>query len=276
MTMTMTTASLTARAHDGGVADGDPAARPARRRFSAQYKLAILEEYEASSDSGAKGALLRREGLYSSHIVEWRRARDTGAISGLAATHRKKRSDAERELEKAKKKIERLAAASTGTARPWRPREKHQSSWRGWQPRARTTRRGSSRDRRVLRGGRAPARDGQRLCGDGAIPGDDLPPAPWPPGDGQAPSAGPAQQAQRCRGCPDPPGPALSPLRRRLPGAGVLHPARRGYLPGLGVELLPDPAGTRLDPGAPPPGVTRRGPDPNSSPTGRLPFGRGT
>jgi transposase len=106
--MTMTTASLTARAHDGGVADGDPAARPARRRFSAQYKLAILEEHEALNDSGAKGALLRREGLYSSHLVEWRRARDTGAISGLAAKHRKKRSDTERELEKAKKKIERL------------------------------------------------------------------------------------------------------------------------------------------------------------------------
>jgi len=106
--MTMTTASLTARAHDGGVADGDPAARPARRRFSAQYKLAILEEYEALNDSGAKGALLRREGLYSSHLVEWHRARGTGAISGLAAKHRKKRSGTERELEKAKKKIERL------------------------------------------------------------------------------------------------------------------------------------------------------------------------
>jgi len=88
------------------VADGDPAARPARRRFSAQYKLAILEEDEALSDSGAKGAPLRREGLYSSHLVEWCRARDTAAISGLAATHRKKRSDTERELEKAKKKIE--------------------------------------------------------------------------------------------------------------------------------------------------------------------------
>jgi len=78
----MTTALLTGRAHDGGVPDGDPAARPVRRRFSAQYKLAILEEYESLTDAGAKGALLRREGLYSSHIVEWRRARDTGAISG--------------------------------------------------------------------------------------------------------------------------------------------------------------------------------------------------
>jgi transposase len=106
--MTMTTASLAARAHDGGVPDGDPAARPARRRFSAQYKLAILEEYDSLSDAGAKGALLRREGLYSSHIVEWRRAREVGAISGLAPRHRKKRCDAERELEQARKKIERL------------------------------------------------------------------------------------------------------------------------------------------------------------------------
>ena len=107
--MTMTSTPLAARAHDGKVRDGDdPAAKPTRRRFSEQYKLAILEEYEGLSDPGAKGALLRREGLYSSHIVEWRRARDVGALSGLAPKHRKKRSDAERELEKAKKKIERL------------------------------------------------------------------------------------------------------------------------------------------------------------------------
>jgi len=105
----MTSASLAVRAHDGKVRDGDdPGARPARRRFSAQYKLAILEGYDALTDSGAKGALLRREGLYSSHIVEWRRAKETGSLAGLAPKHRKKRSDAERELEKARKKIERL------------------------------------------------------------------------------------------------------------------------------------------------------------------------
>ena len=76
--------------------DDDPAAKPKRRRFSAEYKLAILEEYERLTDPGAKGALLRREGLYSSHIVEWRRARDVGALAGLAPKHRKKRSTAER------------------------------------------------------------------------------------------------------------------------------------------------------------------------------------
>lgn len=102
------TPSLTGRAHDGGLRDGNPPAGPARRRFHAQYKLAIPKGYEGPSDWGAKGALLRWEGPHSSHLVEWRRARDTGAISGLAATHRKKRSDTERQLENAKKKVERV------------------------------------------------------------------------------------------------------------------------------------------------------------------------
>jgi hypothetical protein len=69
--------------HDGVMAD-DPAARPRRRRFSPEYKLAILAEYDRLTEPGDKGALLRREGLYTSHIVEWRRARDAGALSGLA------------------------------------------------------------------------------------------------------------------------------------------------------------------------------------------------
>ncbi len=53
-----------------------------RRSFTAKYKLDILTEYEAA-DSNARGALLRREGLYSSHLTEWRKARDTGALAGL-------------------------------------------------------------------------------------------------------------------------------------------------------------------------------------------------
>lgn len=67
--MTMTTATLTGRAQDGVVPNDDPAARPVRRRFTAAYKLAILDEYEQLTDPGAKGVLLRREGLYSSHIL---------------------------------------------------------------------------------------------------------------------------------------------------------------------------------------------------------------
>ena len=58
--------------------------RARRRTFTAKYKLEILAEYDAAPD-GEKGAVLRREGLYSSHIVEWREARDAGALAGLAA-----------------------------------------------------------------------------------------------------------------------------------------------------------------------------------------------
>ncbi len=63
----------------------DPEVEPkARRRtFSAAYKLRILTEYEAAPD-GQKGAILRRENLYSAHIVEWRKARQAGALAGLS------------------------------------------------------------------------------------------------------------------------------------------------------------------------------------------------
>ena len=96
-----------ARAQNGEVRD-DPAAKPARRRFTTEYKHAIVEEYDAAAETGAKGAILRREGLYTSHIVEWRRAKEAGALAGLAPKHRKKRSSAERELLRANKRIERL------------------------------------------------------------------------------------------------------------------------------------------------------------------------
>jgi transposase-like protein len=56
--------------------------RARRRRFTAQYKLDVLAAYDAAAQ-GEKGAILRREGLYSSHIVEWRRARESGALAGL-------------------------------------------------------------------------------------------------------------------------------------------------------------------------------------------------
>jgi transposase-like protein len=53
---------------------------PVRRIFSAEYKLAILAEYEACSESGEKGAILRREGLYSSIITDWRRQHRQGLL----------------------------------------------------------------------------------------------------------------------------------------------------------------------------------------------------
>lgn len=55
------------------------------RKFSAKYKLAILAEIEAASEKGQAGRILRREGLYSSLISEWRKQRDRGALGILGA-----------------------------------------------------------------------------------------------------------------------------------------------------------------------------------------------
>jgi transposase len=57
--------------------------RARRRTFTAQYKLDVLAAYDAAGP-GEKGAILRREGLYSSHIVDWRRSRDKGALAAPA------------------------------------------------------------------------------------------------------------------------------------------------------------------------------------------------
>ncbi len=72
----MTMPTVFERAHDGAVGDPPARERHQRRSFDADYKLTILAEYDRMTGSGEKGALLRREGLYSSHIVEWRRAQN--------------------------------------------------------------------------------------------------------------------------------------------------------------------------------------------------------
>ena len=85
--------------------------RPVRRTFSAEYKAGILAEYEAATEDGAKGALLRREGLYTSHIVDWRRARDAGALAGLAPKPRPRASSPEQlELARLRRRAERAEA----------------------------------------------------------------------------------------------------------------------------------------------------------------------
>jgi transposase len=102
--------STVVASHDGDMADHDPD-RPRRRRFSPEYKLAILAEYDQLTEPGDKGALLRREGLYTSHIVEWRRAREAGALAGLAGQGRaRKRTPEQVELERVRRRNQRLEA----------------------------------------------------------------------------------------------------------------------------------------------------------------------
>jgi transposase-like protein len=62
--------------------------KPVRRRFTAEYKLRILAEADACSEPGMLGELLRREGLYSSHLTTWRRQRDEGVLAGLTPKRR--------------------------------------------------------------------------------------------------------------------------------------------------------------------------------------------
>ena len=108
--MTMPTLTMQ-RAHDEAMGGDDPTLpeKPRRRTFSAEYKLAILEQYDACVGDGDKGALLRREGLYSSHIVEWRRARDAATVEGLSPrTREAKVSPEAAALAKANRRIARL------------------------------------------------------------------------------------------------------------------------------------------------------------------------
>ena len=88
--------------------DTEVAAKAVRRRFSAEYKLRILEEAEACA-SGEIGALLRREGLYSSHLTIWRRQRAARQLAGLAPKKRGPKPDLQaEELQRLRKENTRL------------------------------------------------------------------------------------------------------------------------------------------------------------------------
>ena len=90
----MSTATMARNGQDGRVPpDPEVPERPKRRRFTAEYKLAVLKEAEACTEPGEIGALLRREGLYSSHLVDWRRQRDAGALEALGKRRGRARPD---------------------------------------------------------------------------------------------------------------------------------------------------------------------------------------
>ena len=70
------------------VPDPEVRSRPHRRKFTATYKLALLREYDACEEPGEKGALLRREGVYSSSISVWRKQRSAGELQGVTPKKR--------------------------------------------------------------------------------------------------------------------------------------------------------------------------------------------
>jgi transposase-like protein len=101
--------------HDAPTNVPDPEVVPKakRRKFSAKYKLRILEEADSCTEAGQVGSLLRREGLYSSHLTTWRRQRDEGVLKGLSPQKRgrKRKDELEREVTRLQRENERLQAS---------------------------------------------------------------------------------------------------------------------------------------------------------------------
>lgn len=98
----------------GPATDPEVPAKATRRQFSAKYKRRILREADAARDAGEIGALLRGEGLYSSHLNTWRGQRERGELAGLSPKRRGRKEKAVNplakrvaELERDKRRLER-------------------------------------------------------------------------------------------------------------------------------------------------------------------------
>ena len=95
----------------GGLPDPELVERPARRRYSAAYKLRIVQEADACSAPGEVGALLRREGLYTSHLTYWRKQREKGALQALGRPRGRKPTDRrDQEIVELHRRLERSEA----------------------------------------------------------------------------------------------------------------------------------------------------------------------
>jgi transposase-like protein len=90
--------------------DPEVEAKPKRRKFSAAYRLRILEEADRCQNPGEVGQLLRREGLYSSHLSSWRKARREGSLAALSPKKRGAKPKARNPLEPKVRQLEAKVA----------------------------------------------------------------------------------------------------------------------------------------------------------------------
>jgi transposase-like protein len=113
MTLTMADMSSSGSQGPSGKEPKKPGSRDGqatRRTFTAAYKLKILREYDGLTESGARGAFLRREGLYQSHVAKWRRARDRGTLDGPVPPGPAEAAPGSAEIRRLKAENARLAA----------------------------------------------------------------------------------------------------------------------------------------------------------------------
>ena len=103
--------------HDGQVTSGKPG-RPKRRTFTAAYKARILAAFDSlPENSQERGALLRKEQLYHSHIEDWRRQRDAGSLSPGVKKEKDERSEESEELARLRAENRKLQAKNDRLAR---------------------------------------------------------------------------------------------------------------------------------------------------------------
>lgn len=93
----------------GAKAAGPRSGQPVRRTFTDAYKLAILDEYYSLTERGARGALLRREGLYESTVSKWRRAREQGVLTPSSVRSKVKPAAESTDVRRLQRENERLA-----------------------------------------------------------------------------------------------------------------------------------------------------------------------
>jgi transposase len=97
--------------HETKIPDPEVVPKAKRRKFTAKYKLRIVEEADACTEPGQVGALLRQEGLYASHLSNWRRLRQQGQLQALSKKRGRKAQDPSvAELAKLRRENERLRA----------------------------------------------------------------------------------------------------------------------------------------------------------------------
>jgi hypothetical protein len=107
--------------------DVQVAAKPQRRSFTAEYKRRILKEVDACTTPGAVGALLRREGLYSSHLVEWCRARARGELAALTPKKRGRKpipvDPRDRKIAELERQLALMTGRPSGPSPWWRSKK---------------------------------------------------------------------------------------------------------------------------------------------------------